>query len=156
MTKKHLFHVRRRTLLAIAGCVWLLAGFNVARLGLLSYGAMEAVRWYHPMLSFVVFAMFGFMFFKMSLKHTRRIRGYAEPTRPFWHFFDLKAYCIMAFMMGGGIWLRSSGLVPGVFIAVFYTGLGCALALAGVLFWIMFFRFPKDSESCVPSQQPEA
>lgn len=42
--------------------------------------------------------------------------------------------------MGGGIWLRYSGLVPDVFIAVFYTGLGSALALAGVLFWIMFIR----------------
>lgn len=62
------------------------------------------------------------------------------------HFFDLKSYCIMAFMMGGGIWLRSSGLVPDVFIAVFYTGLGCALVLAGVLFWIMFFLYKSDMD----------
>lgn len=46
----------------------------------------------------------------------------------------------MACMMGGGIGLRYSGLVPEVFIAVFYSGLGCALALAGVLFWRDFFR----------------
>lgn len=45
----------------------------------------------------------------------------------------------MAVMMGGGIWLRLSGLASEVFIAVFYTGPGCALALAGVLFLIMFF-----------------
>ena len=50
----------------------------------------------------------------------------------------------MAVMMGGGIWLRSSGLVPDVFIAVFYTGLGCALALAGVLLCIMFAAYGKD------------
>lgn len=143
MSEKHLFHVRKRTLLAIAGCVWLLAGVNVARLGIISYGIMEAVRWYHPVLSAVVFGMFGFMFFKMSFKHTMRIQDYPEPTRPFWHFFDLKAYCIMAFMMGGGIWLRLSGLVPNTFIAVFYTGLGLALALAGVMFWIMFAKYPN-------------
>ena len=54
----------------------------------------------------------------------------------------------MAFMMGGGIWIRSSGLVPDVFIAVFYTGLGCALALAGILFWVMFFVYrPVDGEN---------
>lgn len=46
--------------------------------------------------------IFGMMFFKMSKKHTKRIMGY-EATRPFWHFFDLKAYIIMACMMGGGI-----------------------------------------------------
>ncbi|MGN1225279.1 MAG: hypothetical protein ACI4TG_09290 [Ruminococcus sp.] len=140
MDKKHFFHVQKRTLLAIAGCVWLLAGINVARLGILSYQCMKIIRWYHPLLSVVVFTLFGFMFFKMSLKHTKRIQSYPESTRPFWHFFDIKAYCIMAFMMGGGIWLRSSGLVPNTFIAVFYTGLGLALALAGVMFWIMFAR----------------
>ena len=81
------------------------------------------------------------MFFKMSTKHAKRIKSYKEESRPVWHFFDLKAYLIMAVMMGGGIWLRYSGLVPDVFIAVFYTGLGCALALAGLLFWILFFRY---------------
>ena len=95
---------------------------------------------FHVLLSLLVFLAFGFMFMKMSFKHTKRIKGYEEAWKHVWHFFDLKACCIMAFMMGGGIWLRASGLVPNVFIAVFYTGLGCALALAGVLFFIMFFR----------------
>ena len=150
MDKKHFFHVQKRTLLAIAGCLWLLAGINVARLGILSYQCMKIIRWYHPLLSVVVFTLFGFMFFKMSLKHTKRIQSYPESTRPFWHFFDIKAYCIMAFMMGGGIWLRSSGLVPNPFIAVFYTGLGLALALAGVMFWILFaknFNMKKSKAS---------
>lgn len=43
--------------------------------------------------------------------------------------------------------MRASGLVPDVFIAVFYTGLGCALALAGVLFWIAFIRFHEKNLS---------
>lgn len=140
MKERKLFHVRKRTLLCIAGCVWLLAGFNVARLGIISYGRFEGITFLHILLSIVVFCAFGAMFFKMSMKHTRRINGYKEEFRPVWHFFDLKAYLIMAFMMGGGIWLRSSGLAPEVLIAVFYTGLGCALALAGVLFWGMFFK----------------
>ncbi len=137
---KPFHHVKKRTLLAIAGCVWLIAGVNVARLGIAAYVNTGVVLWY-LLISLAVFAAFGMMFYKMSIKHNRRICGYPEPTRPFWNFFDLKAYCIMAFMMGGGIWLRYSGLVPELFIAVFYTGLGCALAGAGVLFWIMFFRY---------------
>lgn len=40
----------------------------------------------------------------------------------------------MAVMMSGGIGLRLSGLAPERFIAVFYTGLGAALLLAGLLF----------------------
>lgn len=94
--------------------------------------------------SLLVFVAFGFMFYKMSIKHTKRIKGYKEEFRPVWHFFDLKAYCIMAVMVGGGIWLMSSGLLPNGFIAVFYTGLGCALALAGVLFWLMFFLHKQE------------
>lgn len=141
MKKHSVFHVKKRTLLAVAGCVWLIAGGNVARLGILSYMGLVHIRAIHILLSVAVFCAFGLMFFKMSLKHTKRIKGYGEAFRPIWHFFDLKSYIIMAVMMGGGIWLSASGLVPDVFIAVFYTGLGCALELAGILFWVMFLRF---------------
>ena len=132
--------MKKRTLLAVAGCVWLIAGFNVARLAVLAYIQLQQIDILYILLSVLVFCAFGFMFLKMSMKHTRRIKGYHEEYKPVWNFFDIKAYIIMAVLMGGGIWLRYSGLVPDVFIAVFYTGLGSALALAGVLFWIMFIR----------------
>lgn len=138
MRKPSFYYVKKPTLLAVAGCVWLIAGINVARLGILSYRLLPQITWVHLLLSLAVFCAFGLMFFKMSIKHTKRIKGYPEDFRPLWHFFDIKSYCIMAVMMTGGIWLRSSGLAPDVFIAVFYSGLGCALALAGVLFWISF------------------
>lgn len=141
MSRQSFFHVKKRTLLSIAGCVWMIAGFNVARLGILSYKKILPFTVIHILLSALVFIAFGLMFYKMTIKHTKRIKGYKEEFRPVWHFFDIKAYFIMAVMMGGGIWLRGSGLVPDVFIAVFYTGLGCALTLAGALFWVMFFRF---------------
>lgn len=57
---------------------------------------------------------------RMSKKHTKRILGY-EGDRPFWHFFDLKAYLMMACMMGGGIVLRAAGIFPDTFIAFFYS-----------------------------------
>ena len=134
-------HVKKRTLLAIAGGVWLIAGFNVAKMGLVAYMQVTSVSIIHILLSIFVFCIFGFMFYKMSVKHTKRIVGYPQETKPVWHFFDLKAYLIMIFMMSGGILLRSSGFVSNVFIAIFYTGLGCALTLAGVMFWINFFQY---------------
>jgi len=60
------FHVKKRTLLAIAGCVWLAAGFNVARLGVLSYCQLDRIRIVHILLSMAVFCVFGFMFFMMG------------------------------------------------------------------------------------------
>jgi len=90
----------------------------------LSYSEVKPVKAVQILLSAAVFCVFGLMFYKMSIKHGKRIRSYRQKTKPVWHFFDWKSYLIMAFMMGGGIWLRASGLVPPVFIAVFYTGLG--------------------------------
>ena len=128
-----MWKVKKRTLLLIAGIVWFIAGFNVARLRIVSYLEIEQ-KWYWYVLSIVIFTLFGLMFFKMSQKHTKRIMGYDEESQPFWRFFDLKAYIIMAVMMGGGIGLRAAGVFPDWFVAFFYTGLGCALTLAGVLF----------------------
>ena len=76
----------------------------------------------------------------MSKKHTKRIMGY-EATRPFWQFFDLKAYMIMACMMGGGTGFRAAGIFPDIFIAFFYSGLGCALTLAGVTFLRNYIQY---------------
>lgn len=139
---KKFYHVSKRTLLLIAGIVWMIAGFNVSRLGILSYKVIE-ILWYNIVLSIVIFLLFGLMFYKMTKKHVRRIKGYEEEFKPFWNFFDLKAYIIMSIMMGGGIGLRASGLLPDSFIAFFYTGLGCALFLAGVLFVAEFIMYKK-------------
>jgi len=133
------FYVKKQVLLIIAGIIWMIAGFNVARLGVLSYLTID-IKWYYFLLSAVVFAAFGTMFYRMTCKHTKRILGYEEEYKPFWNFFDIKSYIIMVVMMGGGISLRAFHLVPDVFIAFFYSGLGLALFLAGVLFVINFFK----------------
>lgn len=146
MKNKSFFSVKKRTLLAIAGCVWLIAGINVIRFGILSYKKLSTVSGLSVLLTVCVFIVFAAMFFKMSMKHNKRIHAYREAYRPVWHFFDLKSYIIMAIMMGGGIWLRNSGLLPDFFIAVFYTGLGAALACAGILFWILYGTFPKRGD----------
>lgn len=138
------FHVKKRNLLAIAGVVWFVAGFNVARLGFISYSHLEEISILLISLTIIIFVLFGSMFYKMSTKHHLRIQGFKEYTRPFWHFFDLKSYVIMGVMMSGGIGLRSSGLVSDYFIAFFYTGLGLALTMAGILFWMMYLNLKTN------------
>lgn len=141
-----MFHVQKRTLLALAGVVWAAAGINVVRMGLIAYAHIGGVSALRVVLSLVVFGAFGAMFYKITITHTARIRSYGEHTKSFWHFFDAKSYMIMAVMMGGGIWLRTAGVVSEVFIAVFYTGLGCALTLAGLLFWWMYARYSHNND----------
>lgn len=125
--------VKRNTLLLLACLVWSAAGVNILRIGLMSYPAYRSAL--NVLLSAVVFTVFQvFVFGKLVKKHTARISGYEEERHFFLKFFDKKAFAIMAVMMSGGIGLRASGLAPERFIAVFYTGLGASLLLAGLLF----------------------
>lgn len=125
--------VKRNTLLLLACLVWSAAGFNILRIGLMAYPAYRTVGNY--LLSALIFAVFQvFIFGKLVKKHTARISAYREEHHFFLKFFDGRSFAIMAFMMTGGIALRSGGLAPEQFIAFFYTGLGASLLLAGLLF----------------------
>ena len=130
--------VSKHTLLLIACLVWGAAGFNILRIGVVAYPSYLTLL--NLLLSAAVFAVFQqFIFGRLVKKHTGRISGYTQP-QYFWKFFDAKSFAIMAFMMTGGISLRAFRLVPEVFIAVFYTGLGASLLLAGLLFGRNYLR----------------
>lgn len=131
--------VKRNTLLLLACLVWGAAGFNILRIGLAAYPAYRSALIF--LLSILVFSVFQiFIFGRLVKKHSARIGAYLEERHFFWKFFDGKSFAIMAVMMTGGIGLRSSGLAPERFIAVFYTGLGASLLLAGLLFGRNFSR----------------
>lgn len=131
--------VKKRTLLLLACAVWFLAGFNILRIGLLSYPPYISVI--NFLLSAIVFSVFQyFIFGQLVKKHTNRIKNYEEEKHFFLKFFDVKSFMIMAVMMSGGIYLRASSFVPERFIAVFYTGLGSSLLLAGILFGRNFIQ----------------
>lgn len=133
-SKRKPFQVKKQNLLILAALVWVAAGVNILHIGLEAY-AEGYVTTLNEVLSVAVGLVFWFgTFYKLTKKHTQRITNYEEQHQYFWHFFDLKSFIIMAIMMTGGIALRVSGIAPSVFIAVFYTGLGSALALAGILF----------------------
>ena len=125
--------VKRNTLLLLACLVWSAAGFNILRIGLMAYPTYLTVL--NCMLSVLAFVVFQrFIFGRLVKKHTARISAYQEERHFFLKFFDRKAFIIMAVMMTGGIGLRAGKLAPERFIAVFYTGLGASLLMAGLLF----------------------
>ncbi|EIK81894.1 hypothetical protein CGSMWGv1400E_01195 [Gardnerella vaginalis 1400E] len=131
--------VSKNTLLLIACLVWCFAGFNILKIGIIAYS-----NFLSPInfaLTLAVFAIFQvFIFGKLVKKHTARINAYKENKQFFLNFFDIKSFIIMAFMMTFGILLRASNIAPEQFIAVFYTGLGSALTLAGLLFGYQFAK----------------
>lgn len=135
-----MFKVRSKYLLLIAAAVWLIAGSQVARMGIEAIAAGNGNLWLLLIGIPATFVVFHMMFSKLVGKHAARIRSYGEEKMHVLKFFDVRGYLIMAVMMGGGIALRSFHLVPGWFIAFFYTGLGIALALAGVGFLVHYLR----------------
>ena len=131
--------VKRNTLLLIACLVWCAAGFNIFRIGFLAYRFYITI--WNLLLSGVVFTVFQkFIFGKLVKKHSERIKNYPEERQFFLKFFDVKSFIIMAVMMTGGIGIRMSGLAPERFVAVFYSGLGASLFLAGILFGCNYGR----------------
>ena len=139
--------VGNRTLLGIAGVVWLAAGVNILRIGLTAVpAAIGGGIWRIVLLVLLaeaIFLAFHLMFSRIVVKHTARIRSY-ETKQPFWRFFDGKSWLLMAFMMTLGITLRRIGHLPEFFFAFFYTGLGTALSVAGIRFLI---RCAKEARS---------
>ena len=133
-----LLKMKKENLITVAGVVWLLAGANVALIGVRSAVEMSgtAVGIVVALLVGAVAAFFAFhaMFGTIVVKNAQRIRGLDAERLNFLRFLDLKGYLIMAFMMSFGFGLRLTGFIPNWFFAFFYTGLGSALALAGASF----------------------
>lgn len=136
-----LVHVPKNRLILIAGIVWCIAGSMVSLVGLplelrLAPGHLVLLP-----LAAVIFVTFdSLVFSRLVRKHTHRIRSASEERLPVWRFFNASSWAIMAVMMGGGMALRLSHLVPDWAIAFFYSGLGLALLLAGVRFVGVFAR----------------
>ena len=135
--------VKNKFLLLIAAVVWLIAGYNVLRIGWIAY--INYIKPFDILISVVIFCLFWFLVFhKLVLKHTKRIQRFLEPKQYAWKFFDRKSFFIMFFMITFGIAIRSLQLLPEEIIAIFYSGLGAALFLAGIQFFHSFLVEMKE------------
>lgn len=143
-------HVAKNLLMLIAGVVWCLAGGMVLMVGLpLEFRLAPEHLVLVPLAILIGLVFYFLVFSKLVHKHTQRIRDKAEDRLPFWQFFNLGSWIVMLVMMGGGMALRMSHLLPDWAIAFFYSGLGVALFLCGVRFLGVFAR--KD----VLAMEPE-
>jgi len=145
-------HVPKNQLMLIAGLIWCAAGAMVCVIGLPLEIRLTPSHLVLLPLAAVIFLVFYFLVFsRLVKKHTDRIRARPEDRLPAWSFFDAPSWVVMAVMMGGGIALRISHLVPDAVIAFFYSGLGVALFLCGVRFLGVFAR--KDVLALAPERR---
>jgi hypothetical protein len=133
--------IPKNRLIFIAGLVWCIAGAMVIKIGLPLLWQLGSTQLILYPLAAVVFLIFYFLIFsRLVIKHTERIRARPEERLPFWNFFDTSSYIVMVIMMGGGMWLRLSHVIPNSMIAFFYSGLGSALFSCGIRFLGVFSR----------------
>ena len=129
------FRIKKQPLIAVAGVVWLLAGLNVAILGVRAAIDMRGVAAIVFLAlaggAAAIFCAFHPMFSRLVQKNAQRIADLDGDRHHVVRFFDRRSYIMMTVMMTFGIVMRATGLFPNWFIAFFYTGLGLALALAG-------------------------
>ena len=147
--------VPKNHLMLIAGGVWCVAGVMVSLVGLplearLAPGDLLLV----PLAVAIFLVFYVFVFSRLVRKHATRVRARPEDRLPFYQFFNASSWAVMLVMMGGGMTLRASHLVPDWGIAFFYSGLGVALFLCGLRFVAVFAR--KDVLALEPAEVPAA
>lgn len=129
------FRVSKYTLFFIAGIVWMVAGINILRIGIVTW-LNDSQYWLfkigEAMIVFLLF--FFFVFLKLFNKHAYRITRKGKDKHCPFSFFDTKGWIIMIFMITLGIVTHTFHLLPHAFISVFYTGLSTALIITGILF----------------------
>jgi hypothetical protein len=133
--------IPKNRLILIAGLVWCVAGAMVIKIGVSLLWQLGSTQLILYPLAVAVFLMFYFLIFsRLVIKHTERIRARPEERLPFWNFFNTSSYIVRVIMMGGGMWLRLSHVIPNWMIAFFYSGLGSALFSSGLRFLGVFSR----------------
>jgi len=133
--------VPKNTLMLIAGVVWCAAGAMVMLVGLpLEFRLAPEHLLLIPLAAVIFLVFYLFVFSKLVRKHTHRIRAREEERLPFWHFFNAASWIVMLVMMGGGMALRMSHVVPDWIVAFFYSGLGVALFICGIRFLDVYRR----------------
>lgn len=133
--------IPKNQLMLIAGLVWCLAGAMVCIVGLpLELDLAPSHLILLPLAAVIFVAFYVFVFSRLVRKHTGRIRARPEDRLPFWSFFNASSWAVTGVMIGGGMTLRLSHLMPDWMIAFFYSGLGVALLLCGVRFLGVFAR----------------
>lgn len=90
--------MKTKSLAFIAGIIWLIAGFNVCRIGVVSWTHIDNTSVLMIMGCMVTMFLFSNMFVKMLFKNVRRIRDIDADKRKVWHIMPVKSYSTLAFI----------------------------------------------------------
>ncbi|MCL1916928.1 MAG: hypothetical protein FWG14_01225 [Peptococcaceae bacterium] len=139
------FFIPKRYLLILASFVMCVAGTMVLRAGLSS--SAEGWPISYILIAGAVFVIFLLMFINFVRKNCKRIMAFQAEQVGLFNFLSARGYFTMVFMMSLGLWMRYVANIPASWIQTFYTGLGSALIVAGILFLVEYVKVSVSARS---------
>ncbi len=136
--------IPKRYLLFVAALAWTFAGGMLLVRGFTFLNSHTSMLWEKISGSLIGGIIFYLILFsKISAKHIRRIVNLHEDKPCAFSFFDLKSYGLMSIMITTGVLLRLSGIIPMIYLSVFYISMGTPLFLSAFRFYYSGFRYDK-------------
>ncbi len=144
MNTDKILPVNREHLLLMQVLCWLGPGIKIFTTGVKSMAEVSSHHpervWWLALIAVIVVIVFSLMFNNFVKRYTRRILDFPERKKSLFAFFDLHGYILIFFMMGLGISLKFIPGMPVEFFAGFYPGLGTALMIAGIRYFVSWIR----------------
>ncbi len=136
--------VNKEHLLLMQVLIWLAPGIVITRKGILAMLAVHSVTpervWWLALIAVAVVICFLLMFRNFVNRYTERILSFPERKKSLFAFLDLHGYILITFMMCLGIALKYIPGMPQEFFAGFYPGLGTALTVSGIRFFLFWCK----------------
>ncbi|HET7733197.1 MAG TPA: hypothetical protein VFK73_05095 [Paludibacter sp.] len=134
--------IPKRYLIFVAALMWTFAGGMLFTRGFGMLLLFHRLLWLKILISIIAGLIFYFLLFsKISYKHTQRIIRMNVEKPCIFSFFNLRSYIMMVLMIGMGITLRSTGIVPMEYLSVLYVTMGVPLTMSAFRFYYYGFRF---------------
>lgn len=129
-------YLTKRQLLFVSVIVWAFAGGMLIYRGIVGMSGITDFG-----IKLTICFVLGILFFRgMFLRISQKTIVYITQTLPeernlFYKFFRLKSYLMMGIMIGLGITLRKTGLVPIEYLSMFYIIMGTPLLISSFRFF---------------------
>lgn len=144
MNTDRILPVNREHLLLMQVLCWLGPGIKVLTTGIQAMLYVNTTHtervWWLMLIAIMVTITFSLMFNNFIKRYTARILNFSERKKSLFAFFDAHGYIMIAFFMCLGIGLKFIPGMPVEFFAGFYPGLGTALSIAGIRYFISWCK----------------
>lgn len=128
--------IKKKSLLLIAGTLWFVGGSILIFRGvseIIQSGSISVLKLLMTVIGALIF--YRFVFRRISSKHIARINDLPADKYPFYMFLSVKSYIMMLLMIGIGVSLRLTGLVPLSFLMYFLPVMGSSLLISAIRFY---------------------